>query len=91
MPGYMGLIIDAIFLRVYPRSDIKRKERPRALAQSRRILPHSDGMQIYHTVETLVLVAESHPVLQRSQVVSKSQVTCRLHTAEQYLDRKSVV
>ena len=57
MAGYVGLIIDAVLLRVKPGRNIQGQKRPCALSKLRRILPHRNGMHIHHAVKTLILIA----------------------------------
>lgn len=81
----MGLIVNAVFLRVDPRGNIKHQQIARAFPEFRRILPDRDGMKIHNTVKGQVIVSQRHPVLQCAEIISERQIACRLHSAEQYL------
>ena len=80
--GHMRLVVDTVLLRIQTGRDVEDEERSGSLPQSRRVLAHSDRVHVHHAVEALVLVTQCDPVLQCSQIVSKGQVSCRLHPAE---------
>ena len=84
MSGNMGLIIETVFLRIQSCCNVNHQQISRSLAKGCRILANRNGMHVNHAVKALILVAQSHPILHGSQVIAKSQISCSLHSAEQY-------
>ena len=82
MAADVGLVVNAVLLRIQTCGNIESQKISGSSSQLGRILAHCDGVHIHHAEKGLILVAYSNPVLQRSQIISKSQVSCCLHTAE---------
>ena len=53
---YMGLIINAVLLRVQSRRNIQGQKRTRPSAQLRRVLADRDRVKIHHTVKTFIFI-----------------------------------
>ena len=57
MGRYMGLIIDAVLLRIDTRRDKQGQKLSRVLPKLRRILTDGDGVHVRYTVKALVFIA----------------------------------
>ena len=57
MGRYMGLIIDAVLLRIDTRRDEQGQKLSRVLPKLRRILTDGDGVHVRYTVKALVFIA----------------------------------
>ena len=79
MGRYMGLIVNAGFLRIYSCCYIEREQRTGTFSQHCRILSDCDRVLVDNTVKTHVLICERDPVLQGSEIISEREISCRLH------------
>ena len=69
----VALAVDDVLFGVQAAGDVDGGQFQTAAAQSRRVLPHGDGMHVHHAVDALVLVFQKLEVAQGANVVAQRQ------------------
>src|SRR5581483_4990066 len=70
------------FLWIDPGSQVERCDLARSSAQGLRVLRQRDGVQVNNAKETLVIVLNLHPLLERAEIVADVEVAGRLNTGK---------
>ena len=71
----MALDEQGVLLGIQTAGDILRQLLQGTTAKISGILPYSDGMQVCHKIEAIILISTLSPVLHRTQIAAQSQIT----------------
>ena len=84
MGSHVALDEHQALLRIDTAGQQQRKGIQRLFAQRRRILTHSQRMQIRNKIGTVKIFLHLAPVADRTNIVTQGKNTCRLNTTQYY-------
>ena len=82
MLRHAALVENDALLRIETRSQQTCSHLASAGAQGRRILLDGNGMEVNNAVDAVIFLLHRDPILDGAEIISKVQITGRLHTGE---------